>query len=67
MNAIPGYKHLSSQRFDYTFDCPAGVWIARLDAKAWGKKRNLLLYFSEMGADAAYALCENNEEWCSHG
>jgi hypothetical protein len=53
---ILGYKHLSIERFDYRFDCPVGVWIARLDAKAWGKKGNLLLYFSEMGTNAMYAL-----------
>ena len=51
---ILGYKELPS-RFDYRFACPVGVWTARLDAKAWGKHRNLLLYFSEIGTEALYA------------
>jgi hypothetical protein len=53
---ILGYKYLSSARYDYRFECPVGVWTARLDMKAWGKKRNLLLYFSERGTDAPYAI-----------
>jgi len=35
---------------------PEGTWNARLDAKAWGKKGNILLYFSALEADAKYAL-----------
>jgi hypothetical protein len=54
---IVGYKHLSSNRFDYSFKCPIGVWKARLDGKAWGKsKGNLLLYFSELETQATYAI-----------
>ena len=52
---ISGFKELSIARFDYRFECPQGVWKARLDAKAWGKKRNLLLYFSEVETDKRYA------------
>ena len=53
---ILGFRHLSSERYDYRFDCPIGAWTARLDGKAWGKKKGtLLLYFSEQGTDALYA------------
>jgi hypothetical protein len=51
---IEGYKHIAN-RSAYTFDCPDGVWKAHLDAKAWGKLRNLLLYFSELESGRKYA------------
>jgi hypothetical protein len=50
---IEGYKYIDN-RWEYTFACPAGVWKAHLDAKAWGKQRNLLLYFSEMESGRKY-------------
>lgn len=54
---ILNYKHLSTSRFEYGFDCPVGSWTARLDAKAWGKsKGNLLLYFTDQGSGGRYAL-----------
>lgn len=46
-----GYKHFENAR-DYTFGCPDGEWTARLDHKAWGKKNNMLLYFTETGTGA---------------
>lgn len=39
---------------DYTFGCPEGTWTARLDKKAWGKSKNLILYFSEVGTEHKY-------------
>jgi hypothetical protein len=50
---IEGYKYIDNRR-EYTFACPEGVWKAHLDAKAWGKQRNLLLYFSEMESGRKY-------------
>jgi hypothetical protein len=55
MTDILGYKEISN-RFEYTFDCPEGVWSAHLDARAWGKQRNILLYFSELDTGKKYAL-----------
>jgi hypothetical protein len=52
---IEGYKHIGN-RWEYTFVCPEGVWKAHLDAKAWGKQRNLLLYFSEMESGRKYVI-----------
>lgn len=43
-------------RSDYSFDCPIGLWRGRLDAKAWGKKANILLYFSELDTGAKISL-----------
>lgn len=50
---IEGYKQIDN-RWEYTFACPEGVWTAHLDAKAWGKQRNLLLYFSEVESGRKY-------------
>jgi hypothetical protein len=40
----------------YELDCPDGTWTARLDAKAWGKSANLILYFSETETGRKYWL-----------
>jgi hypothetical protein len=50
---LEGYKNIGN-RWEYTFKCPEGVWKAHLDAKAWGKQRNLLLYFSEIESGRKY-------------
>src|ERR1022692_3767004 len=41
---------------DYTFRCPEGKWTATVDSKAWGKGggQNLILCFSEVGAEQKY-------------
>jgi hypothetical protein len=31
----------------YDFGCPDGEWIGRLEAKQWGKNKNLVLYFTD--------------------
>lgn len=54
---LPKYQDLGSRAFNYTFECPAGRWQARLDAKAWGKGRTILLYFSELETGGKYCLC----------
>lgn len=58
---LPDYRDLGYWMREYTFDCPLGVWRARLDAKAWGKRRNILLYFSELELDRKYCLSVFNE------
>ena len=58
---LPDYRELGSQARQYDFDCPVGVWRARLDAKAWGKRRNILLYFSELEPQRKYCLSVFNE------
>jgi hypothetical protein len=46
-----------AERGQYAFGCPVeGVWRARLDAKAWGKSKNILLYFSAVETDTKHAL-----------
>jgi hypothetical protein len=57
LDTLPSYTELGSRAFDYTFECPVGVWRARLDAKAWGKGRTILLYFSETGTGRKYCVC----------
>jgi hypothetical protein len=52
---ILGYDHVLD-RNDYTFGCPEGTWIGRLDEKAWGKLRNLLLYFTDQSTNGRYWL-----------
>jgi hypothetical protein len=56
LDPLPSYKELGSLAFDYTFDCPVGVWRARLDAKAWAKTRTILLYFTELETDKRYCV-----------
>ena len=57
LDPLPNYTELGTRAWDYTFECPVGVWRARLDAKAWGKGRTILLYFSETGSGKKYCVC----------
>jgi hypothetical protein len=34
--------------YDYSFDWPKGIVRAHLDGRAWGRKANLFLYFTEI-------------------
>jgi hypothetical protein len=47
------YRHIA-ERKEYQLDCPEGIWNARLDAKAWGKSKNLILYFSDRATGLKY-------------
>lgn len=58
---LPDYRDLGYWMREYTFDCPVGVWHAHLDAKAWGKRRNILLYFSELETERKFCLSVFNE------
>ena len=40
----------------YNFDAPFGTWRARLDHKAWGKSKNLILYFRRVETGEKYGL-----------
>ena len=62
MDELPSYKDLPHWR-EYTFDCPVGVWRARLDAKAWGKQRTILLYFTEEGTGQRYLIAVFNTSY----
>ncbi len=42
--------------FTYGFDAPFGTWRARLDHKAWGKSKNLILYFRRVETGEKYSL-----------
>jgi hypothetical protein len=53
---IPSYKHLGIRLSEYSFDCPRGLWRARLIAKGWGKNQNILLYFSELEKQKNYSI-----------
>jgi hypothetical protein len=55
MDELPSYKDIPYRSL-YTFNCPEGVWRARLDAKAWVKQQNLILYFSEMVGGKKYCI-----------
>ena len=41
-----GVRHIANHK-DWVFGCPEGTWTGRLDQKAWGRARNLMLYFSD--------------------
>jgi hypothetical protein len=56
MDSLPSYKDLGIYLREYSFDCPVGEWRARLDAKAWGKQRNILLYFTQVGTGRKYCV-----------
>jgi len=60
LDPLPNYKSVA---WDSTFECPVGVWRARLDAKAWGKRRNILLYFCELGTENQYCISVFNETY----
>jgi hypothetical protein len=49
------YRDIAN-RDEYELDCPEGNWTARLDAKAWGKSANLILYFSDVETGRKYWL-----------
>ena len=53
---LPSYRHLGIQLSEYSFDCPRGVWRARLIAKGWGKNKNILLYLSEMETQKKFSI-----------
>lgn len=53
---LPSHKHLTFDFAEYPFHCPVGLWRARLVMKAWGKNRNILLYFREVGTERGYCL-----------
>lgn len=42
--------------YDYSFDWPQGTIRARLDARAWGKNRNLFLYFTTLHTGAKHVI-----------
>jgi hypothetical protein len=62
MDELPSYKDLP-HCFKYTFLCRVAVWRARLDAKAWGKQRTILLYFTEEETGARYCLAVFNTSY----
>jgi hypothetical protein len=62
MDELPSYKALP-YCFEYTFLCREGVWRARLDAKAWGKQRTILLYFTEEETGNRYCLAVFNTSY----
>jgi len=53
---LPSYKELTLRFGEYPFVCPEGIWRARLVAKAWGKARNLLLYFRAQETDKGHCI-----------
>jgi hypothetical protein len=56
MDELPSYKDIPYRSL-YTFDCPVGVWRACLDAKAWGRQQNLIMYFSQSDTGNKYCIC----------
>ncbi len=56
LDELPSYKELTFDFGEFSFDCPVGVWRARLRCKAWGKRRNILLYFTEIGTEKGYCI-----------
>ena len=62
---LPTYKEIPLSLKDYTFDCPVGVWRARLDGKAWGTRRNILLYFFRVETNTAHCISVFNETYHS--
>lgn len=56
LDPLPSYKELTFDFGEFPFDCPVGVWRARLVMKAWGKARNLLLYFRELGTNKGHCI-----------
>lgn len=34
--------------FNYSAECPAGLWRGRLIAKSWGRRSNLVCYFDRI-------------------
>jgi hypothetical protein len=63
LDELPSYKELTFDFGGFSFDCPVGVWRARLRCKAWGKRRNILLYFTEIGAEKGYCISVFHETY----
>jgi hypothetical protein len=55
MDELPSYRDIP-YRSRYIFGCPVGEWRARLDAKAWGRQQNLIMYFSQSGTGHKYCI-----------
>jgi hypothetical protein len=53
---LPSYRELTLDFSEFPFGCPEGVWRARLVAKAWGKRRNILLYFRELETNRGHCI-----------
>lgn len=60
---LPSYKEIGLSLKDYSFNCPVGPWRAQLVGKAWGKIRNIILFFDEVGTAKYYCVCVFNESW----
>jgi hypothetical protein len=53
---LPSYRELTFDFKEYPFECPDGIWRARLVAKAWGKGKNILLYFRKLDTNKGHCI-----------
>ncbi len=50
---VDSFKKVDNWK-DYTFGCPEGTWLGRLDKRGWGKSANLILYFTHVETGDKY-------------
>jgi hypothetical protein len=60
MTDLPHILRLDKRKEDglenYTYNAPEGHWTGRFDDRAWGKSRNLLVYFTDVDTNQKYRL-----------
>ncbi len=60
---LPSYKELTFDFGEFPFECPEGAWRARLVMMAWGKRRNILLYFRELDTGKGHCISVFDETY----
>lgn len=65
LQTLPSHTELTFDFGEFPFDCPVGVWRARLVTMAWGKRRNILLYFRQLETDNGCCISVFNETYHS--
>ena len=63
LDPLPKYRELTFDFKEYPFECPIGVWRARLVMMAWGKRRNILLYFRELETNSGHCISVFDETY----
>ena len=53
---IGGVKSPPLDHADYAFGAPEGEWTGRLDYLRWGRKSNLICYFTDVDTGGKYFL-----------
>lgn len=54
---IKGIAHINKEVLNnYMYDAPEGDWVGRLEFRAWGKSKNLFLFFTDVRTQKKFRL-----------